>query len=182
MSIGAALERVISALEDAEIPYMLSGSIASSFYGVNRSTQDMDLIIDPGEAQLHVLIESLEKRSFYVSAWNAVSAFRRRFQFNVIDMDTSWKADLFIRKDRAFSVAEFSRRVQREVFGVRLWMSSLEDTILSKLEWAKRSGSERQLGDVEGMLKVQQAELDKAYLEKWARELGVSEKLAKALG
>ncbi|MFT4974978.1 MAG: hypothetical protein ACI8S6_000861 [Myxococcota bacterium] len=51
-----------------------------------------------------------------------------------------------------------------------------EDSILSKLEWAKRSGgSERQLRDVSGVWQMRKAELDQSYIEHWARELGVED-------
>jgi hypothetical protein len=53
-------------------------------------------------------------------------------------------------------------------------MATAEDTILSKLEWAKKGGgSERQLDDVRGVVEVRGADLDRAYIERWAAELDV---------
>ncbi|MDJ0838666.1 MAG: hypothetical protein QNK37_19270 [Acidobacteriota bacterium] len=179
MSLETTLERVINLLTRAEISYMLSGSIASSFYGINRSTQDMDLVIDPTEQQIRRFICSLHEASFYVSDQHGLDAFRRRSQFNVIDMETAWKADLVIRKDRPFSMVEFSRRTKQFLFGIPLYISSVEDTILSKLEWALSSNSERQLSDVKGMFELCAGELDMDYLQKWARELGVDQLLAR---
>lgn len=56
--------------------------------------------------------------------------------------------------------------------------SSAEDTVLAKLEWRSRSGSEQQLRDVVAILAAQP--LDTDYLEQRARELGVSDSLAEA--
>jgi hypothetical protein len=52
-----------------------------------------------------------------------------------------------------------------------------EDTILSKLDWARRGagGSERQLADVRGILQVCGHRLDRAYLEEWSATLGVTD-------
>ena len=179
MNLGTTLGRLVALFDRAGLAYMLSGSVASSFYGITRSTRDMDLVIDPDESQLIKFVNLLQEASFYVSERNAMDALRRRSQFNVIDMETAWKADLVIRKNRAFSLMEFSRRSQQEVFGISLWMCSIEDTILAKLEWAKDTESERQLGDVEGMLKVQGETVDKNYLKHWAKELGVGQLLAR---
>jgi hypothetical protein len=62
-------------------------------------------------------------------------------------------------------------------------VTSPEDIILAKLEWYRMGGevSERQWRDVLGVLKTRQGELDLSYLGKWAKELGVSDLLERAL-
>jgi len=52
---------------------------------------------------------------------------------------------------------------------------------LSKLEWAKNSGSEQQLREALGVIEVQGDELDVEYLEKWARALNVADSLERLL-
>ena len=59
-------------------------------------------------------------------------------------------------------------RVDMDVF-----VASPEDVVLSKLEWALRGGSERQLQDAAAVLAVQGDRLDVAYVELWAARLGV---------
>jgi hypothetical protein len=61
--------------------------------------------------------------------------------------------------------------------GVDVWVASPEDVVLSKLEWAKDSGSQQQMQDVLGVLQVQYERLDREYLRRWAEELGVADKL-----
>jgi hypothetical protein len=68
-----------------------------------------------------------------------------------------------------------------EVGGVRVQVVSPEDAILSKLEWAKESESERQLRDAAGVAATQGDRLDFEYLRKWAADLGVSDLLEKIL-
>ena len=101
--------------------------------------------------------------------------------FNIIDLDTGWKADLIVRKDRPFSIEEFGRRQVRLFFGRPLPAASPEDVILSKLEWDRITPSERQFRDALNVAAVQLANLDQAYLSKWAAELGVAEKLERLL-
>ena len=57
-----------------------------------------------------------------------------------------------------------------------------EDTVLSKLEWAKKGSSERQMRDVVGVLSLKGEDLDHGYLDKWASVLGVADLLADARG
>ena len=93
--------------------------------------------------------------------------------FNVIDRKTGWKVDLIIRQDRPYSVEEFQRRGRREVIGIEVEVVSPEDAILSKLEWAKAGGSERQYRDALGIASIQWSDLDWEYMKKWAPILGV---------
>ena len=61
-------------------------------------------------------------------------------------------------------------------------VKSAEDVILRKLQWYEEGGrvSERQWKDVLGVLKTQGNRLDAAYLEEWARRLGLFDLLTKA--
>ena len=61
------------------------------------------------------------------------------------------------------------------VLGIDLLVATAEDTVLAKLEWAKRGESERQLRDVRGILDVKGESLDRAYIERWLDDLGVRE-------
>jgi hypothetical protein len=55
--------------------------------------------------------------------------------------------------------------------------------VLAKLQWYREGGgvSDRQWTDVLGVLKVQGTALDRAYMEEWARELGLTALLRRAL-
>ncbi len=170
-----ALQRVARTLEALQIPYMVTGSVASSHHGRPRTTQDVDFVIDPDPGPLSGLVRALANDGFYVDSRVADDALRRRAQFNAIEIESAIKIDLIVRKDRPFSIGELARRRRVELFtGCTVALATPEDSILSKLEWAQKGGgSERQLADVEGVLQVSGAGLDRAYIEKWARELGV---------
>jgi hypothetical protein len=169
-----ALLRVVTALEAEGVAYMVTGSIASSFHGRPRSTHDADVVIDPDPEQLKRLVQRLAAAGFHAEETRALDALRRRRQFNVIEMESASKVDLIVRKDRPFSGEELRRREMADLApGLRVALASAEDTILSKLEWARTAGgSEKQLGDAAGVLEVN-PQLDRRYIERWARELGV---------
>ncbi len=178
------LAKVVSALNIAGVPHMVTGSFASTFHGEPRMTRDIDLVIDPDETSISLFVEQFDTDIFYIDIFyidNAITATVRRDMFNVVDVTTGWKVDLIIRKDRPFSSEEFGRRIPVVISGVDTFVATVEDVILSKLEWSKTSGSDQQLRDVIAMIQIQRATLDLEYLEHWAGELGVTEQLRKAL-
>jgi hypothetical protein len=173
------LDELITLLHDAGVPHMIVGSIASTFHGPPRSTVDIDIVVELSESTLDRFLGLIDRDRFYVDDAFARSAQAATDQFNVVDLQTGWKVDLIARKDRPFSRTEFARRIHGVIGGVTLDVATPEDTVLSKLEWSARSGSERQLDDAVGVLALN-PDLDDAYLDHWARELGVEELLARA--
>lgn len=174
----ALLCTIAEALDGADIPHMVAGSFASAVHGEPRLTRDIDLVIDPPTADhLHSFVTSLPTDRFYVG--DHQRALAERDMFNVIDHESGWKIDLIIRRDRPFSVAEMARRRPVQIGDCVVAVASAEDTVLTKLEWATITSSERQLDDVRAILSHQ--DLDHAYLRRWAEELGLSESLENAL-
>ncbi len=170
------LRKIISLLEQAAIPYMISGSIGSSFHGQPRATNDADIVVDPTQKQLLAFVESLGS-DYYVSRQAALDALEHRTMFNVIGVQSGFKADLILRKKRPYSKLEFQRKIRSELFGIPVYVLAPEDSILSKLEWSKGRRSQPQFNDALGVLTVQKDKLDFAYLKKWAKELGIGDTL-----
>ena len=170
------LGRVVSMLEALAIPYMVTGSIATSYHGRPRATHDADVVIDPAAAQLDALVAELERAGFYVDPAGARSALTQRRQFNVIEKASATKVDLIERRARPFSEEEFRRRQPLDYsFARSVATVTPEDAILSKLEWARRSSdSERQLRDAAGVLELN-PHVDREYVRRWAAELGVAD-------
>lgn len=160
---------------------MLSGSFASSYYGLPRSSQDVDLVISATRAQLKTFLENFTSSHYYFDVDAALTALQRESMFNLIDLTSGWKIDMIIRRSRAFSQEEFRRRQRIAVQGIHLWIASPEDVVISKLEWSKLAQSRRQIEDVSAILSLREASLDIPYLEKWIEELDLKQEWASAL-
>jgi len=171
----ALLSQIAAILRDLAIPHMVVGSFASTFHGEPRTTRDLDVVIDPSAPQLEQLLERLDADRYYVDADVARDALARRTMFNVIEMATAWKLDFVIRKARPFSIEELARRQVVTMLGADVATATAEDTIIAKLEWAKASGSDRQLEDVAGILRTRAGTLDVTYLERWIGELDLTD-------
>lgn len=180
------VEKLVRVFDDLEIRYVVGGSLASSVYGIPRATQDVDLVADIELRHVEAIANALEGE-FYVDAAMIRDALRSRSSFNVIHLETMFKADVFLFRGDAWSTEEMARASAVELDGpegkVSIRFASPEDTLLHKLVWYQLGNrvSERQWGDVLGVLKVQGELLDREYLERWARVLGVSDVLDEAL-
>jgi hypothetical protein len=173
-----ALKLLLSKLDECGIPYMITGSFASNIHGLPRATQAADIVIEVKQRGLERFLESLGS-AFYRSSEAALDAVVREKMFNVVHLETGFKVDLIIRKSRSFSRMELSRRQPAFYLGASRWFATAEDMILAKLEWSKMAGSERQSNDALSVAKIQGDNLDRAYLEQWARKLDVLDLLEK---
>jgi hypothetical protein len=176
----------VEQLERLGVRYQIGGSVASSFYGVPRTTIDVDLVADIKMNHVDPLVAALED-SYYIDAEMIRDAIRRQECFNVIRLDTMLKLDVFVLKRRDFDQKAFGRgridTLEDTPDARRFSLTSPEDIILHKLEWYRLGGeaSERQWGDLLGVLKVQAESIDKKYLRRWAVDLRVADLLERAL-
>lgn len=176
------VRRLVEVLEDLGLPYMFVGSAASTLHGPPRSTQDVDLVVALTLKDAPRLVAAFPHDSYYVSHEAVRDAVLRRYAFNIIDLESGWKADIMVLKARPYSRAEFERRQRADVLGSPSWVATAEDTILAKLEWSQLAGgSARQRDDVLGVLEAQWERLDIDYLNHWASELGVMAALDEAM-
>jgi hypothetical protein len=175
LTLAGFLQRVLSILEEAEVPYMLTGSLAAAYYAVPRATQDIDLVVEVKAADLPGLIDLLSDAGFYVSLAAAREAAVHEGQFNAIDPESGWKVDFIVRKSRPFSISEFKRRARTSALGLELYMATREDLVIAKLEWAKKGESELQLRDVRAILSTAGADFEWDYVEGWVSELALED-------
>lgn len=178
--------KVTDVFEKLGVPYLIAGSLASTLYGMVRTTQDSDVVAEMRLEHLQVFVSALQDE-FYIDEEMITDAIQRNSSFNIIHRETMFKVDIFLPSPRPFLQAQLER-AERQTFSFEAEISakfaSPEDTILSKLEWFRMGGevSDRQWRDIIGVLKTRAGELDLEYLRRWAAELHVSDLLERALG
>lgn len=177
---------LVRAFDELGIRYVVGGSVASSVYGVPRSTQDVDVVAELFGKHVDPFVAAL-RDDFYVDADMIRDALARQASFNVVHLQTMFKADVFVFKRDPWMTSEMNRaRVETldsEGGPLTVRFASPEDTLLHKLVWYRLGNeiSERQWGDVRGIVAIQGERLDRGYLATWSGPLGVADLLERAL-
>jgi len=163
-------------LNRADVSYYLTGSMASNYWGIPRTTHDLDFVIQLPSSAIPRIVREFSG-DFYIEEAAVRAAHQPPYQFNAIDTRSALKVDFWLPKPEAFDREMLRRRIQVTIFGEQAWIATAEDVILHKLLWNRISPSSRQLGDAAGMVAVQAGSLDNDYLKKWAGELHLSAEL-----
>ncbi len=184
--ILSALEPLIEVFGKMGIDYYIGGSVASSAFGLPRTTLDIDIVADVKANHAGGLANAL-KDEYYVDQAMIADAAQNHSSFNLIHNLTCFKIDVFILKGRLFDKLSIMRKkegiLDADFPEKHFFFASPEDVIISKLEWFKMGGSvsERQINDIKGIIKVQGDKLDFDYLKNTANSLKLSDILVKVL-
>ena len=168
-------------LNRVNVTYMLTGSMASNAWGIPRSTHDLDFVIQLPPAQISPFTSAFAHPDYFLDEASVRAAYNPPNQFNLIHIPSALKADFWLLRPVPFEREMFGRRVRDAWFGETIWLATAEDVILHKLYWNRVTPSDRQLGDVAGVVQVQRGKLDESYLRRWAAELEVSPELEAVL-
>jgi hypothetical protein len=163
------LQRVCQSLDEHDIKYMISGSIALNIYAIPRMTRDIDIVIELSENRIDEFTD-LFPNSYYDKKV-IENEIKRKGKFNIIDHSTGFKIDFIIRKESEYFNLAFEQRERINVFGTGLWVISLNDLILAKLIWIQQYQSERQMFDIENLLLNPDIDID--YIKYWCNKLNL---------
>jgi hypothetical protein len=169
------LHRVVDTLERLAVPYLVTGSIATIFYGEPRFTNDIGVVAQLEPRHLPYLLAEFPAEEFFLSSESALRAIAQRRQFNVIHPGSGLQVDLIVPAMDAFDESRFSRgRRVHPAPDYAATFASPEDVIVKKLQYFAAGRSEKHLRDAAGVLKIT-PETDRAYIAAWAERLGVAD-------
>jgi hypothetical protein len=156
--------------------YYLTGSMASNYWGIPRTTHDLDFVIQLPPSAVPALVQAFTG-DFHLDEAAVRAAYQPPHQFNAIDTRSALKVDFWLPRPAPFDKEMLRRRVSVTLFGEPAWIATAEDVILHKLIWNRITPSDRQLGDAAGVVAVQAEALDREYLNHWAQELRLGSEL-----
>lgn len=170
-----ALE-VIQRLDELQVPYMVVGSLSSNVYGIPRSTQDADLVLDMQGREFGPILKHMQPlfTSDRQLRFEGVTATKRHVlrrtgrEFNV---------ELFVLTDDPFDQARFARRQLRTFAGERVYLPTPEDVIVQKARWLLNGDRPKDREDIASVLGVRHGTLDWDYIYLWCDQHGTRELL-----
>ena len=131
MNSDQATLAVIDALEGLGVPYMVVGSLSSNYYGIARSTQDADFVVEMGHLPIAQLAARLgpgirldDQMSFETVTGTSKYVFRVA--------DSPFKIEVFLLSDDAHDRERFGRRRRAEVAGRSAYVPAAEDVVITK--------------------------------------------------
>ncbi len=171
MTGDAATAAVIDALENAGIAYMVVGSFSTNLYGVPRSTQDADIVVQADAAG----IARLRARLGPVLRWEPQASFETvtATTRHVLDVPGSgFQVELFLLSDDPHDQERFRRRTRVSLLGREAYAASAEDVVITKLRWSRLGRRSKDVEDVRAVVAVSGDRLDWNYIHHWCDQHG----------
>ncbi len=174
MNSGAAVCALLDAMDRASIRYMVTGGLVANAYGIPRSTDDADLVVQFDESGVERLAGELPEGLVLVDqiSFEMITGSRRI----VVSVDGSpFSIELFFLGLDPHHLQRFERRAWRYLPDLEreAWIATPEDMIIQKVRWNR----DKDRDDTRNILAVQGDTLDFGYLERWCRVHGTAERL-----
>lgn len=178
--LPSALRDVIGLFDDFGTDYVLMGGLAARALGIPRPTYDIDFTIAIEREKLPDLYGRLDEAGYTVPEpyWNGwvdevsgLPLVRFRLYLEGLGIDV----DIFLAETE-YQEEVLRRRVRADAEGLLVWLVTPEDLILLKL-MANRPRDFADILDVRFM----QSDLDETYMRRWAEQLGITDRLERAL-
>ena len=172
------MQKVADFCERESVPYRIVGSMASMAYGEPRFTNDIDVLVDLPVEKIETLCREFPSPDFFIAPHAVRQAILNRHQFNILHIPAGLKVDMILAADTEFDRRNLDTGQRLRCEGAYdALFASPENVILKKLVYYQEGGSEKHLRDIASMLAIQGDQIDQAYLDNWASELGVTEEL-----
>ena len=170
-SLLDALKLSTDVLRKEGVSYVLIGAWALSVWGRPRATLDLDFLVLVNEAGLDRLGSRMVRAGIMVDQeWLNENPMLRgsqlRLRFKGVAVDLLRPRD---PHDRQL----LRRKRRKRLTGGFYWVVAPEDFILQKL----KVGRPRDFEDALSVLERSGRNLDRAYLRRWARRLGIASEL-----
>ena len=171
--------QVADALTANTILYLLTGSFASNYYGIPRSTKDADFVVQLGSALGQEFAQSLGQE-FILDPQLSLETVTGTYRQYIRRRKSRFKIELFLLSSDEHDQERFRRRVEVDLFDWKIWLLSPEDVVVSKLRWARN----KDVDDVRNVMSVQRDKLDWPYIEFWCRRhetIGLMEEIRRSV-
>ena len=162
---------VVAALDALNVPYMLVGSFSTNHYGIPRSTQDADFVVELASVSVGQVARQLGP-SFRLDPQMSFETvtMTRRYVAEVASIP--FKVEFFLLGSDPYDQERFRRRVQTSALGRTIWLPTPEDVIITKLRWALVGGRSKDRDDARDVIAVQEGRIDWDYVHTWCDRHG----------
>lgn len=177
MTSEEAVIQMIRILESLQIPYMLSGSLATNLYGIPRATEDADFVVQlEGGRRLRDIAKQLPAE-LHLEAQATFETITASQKYECHLQDSSFQIELFLLTPDEYDQQRFSRRYNIDTVYGTIWVPTVEDVVVNKLLWVQRANRLKDTDDIRNVIGVQQQNIDWDYVYRWCDRHGTRELL-----
>lgn len=165
-------------LNDIEIQYFVTGSVAAIVYGEPRLTHDIDLVIHIEKNDLDKFMSAFDPQFFYCPPKEILVAEMNRKvrgHFILIHLETGFKGDIFLAGKEELQWWGMKNSQTIEMSGRMIRVAPPEYVIIKKLEYFKEGGSEKHLQDIEGIISNSRERINVEFLSRTLKDLGLED-------
>lgn len=163
-------------LEEAGLKYMVTGSVASMFYGEVRMTNDIDMVLFLPPGKIRELEKLFPLNDFYCPPEEVIQIECARpadGHFNLIHHATGFKADVYLTGNSSLMIWGLGQAATVEYRDSRIRIAPPEYVVVQKLEYYRAGGSEKHVRDIRAMMQIGWDQVDEGLLEEKVKELGL---------
>lgn len=156
----------VKKLNELNLQYMVTGSVASIIYGEPRITHDIDIVIELKPKSFSDFLNTFSMPDFYCPNQSVIEneiSQKKNGHFNIIHLETGFKADIYFFEDD-LGLWAVKNRNKVEMDGCSVWIAPIEYVVIRKLEFFKEGGSEKHLRDIRNMIYVSENKIDMDFL------------------
>jgi len=173
-----ALLDVIDALEACGVPYMLVGSFASNFYGIGRSTKDVDFVLQLDEKSVSDVLKELGPQ-FRLDSQVSFETVTGTMRWAIDVVALPFRIEFFLLSRDPHDQERFRRRRCAKIAGRDTYLPTPEDVIITKLRWSRQGERPKDRDDVRNVIAVQGDRIDWDYVGRWCERHETGELLKK---
>ena len=162
-----ALKKIITALDKERIDYMIVGGFAVSYHNRARTTNDIDLVLQIHASHVKPILKYFPDWKDFEDSFK--QSVKHGILFNITDFETGIRYDFMTYKDSDYNWRAFERREEVDFFGIKCFICSKEDLVISKLQWYNATPSDKQFEDLKFLLLDQS--LNMSYIKGWVHTL-----------
>lgn len=156
-----------------QIPYFVTGSVASIVYGDPRLTHDIDLVINLNHINVDIFLKAFPSDQFYCPPEEVIKTEINRTSrghFNLIHHETGFKADIYLIGSSELQLWAMHNSRQIDFAGSKINIAPPEYVIIMKLEYYKEGNAEKHLSDIKSILNNSSDLIDYNLLKKLINE------------
>jgi hypothetical protein len=163
----------IDILGKYQIPYFVTGSVASIVYGDPRVTHDIDLVINLNNVNIDIFLKAFPSEQFYCPPEEVIRIEMNRSargHFNLIHHETGFKADIYLAGNSELQLWAMQNSKKIDFAGSKINIAPPEYVIVKKLEFYKEGNVQKHLSDIKSMLIISSDLIDFGLLHKLISE------------